>query len=317
MWPKRTPKNRRLERGHVLDVKLRTKEVRAARIKLATTALCVSLGTVLTLYLLWRGGVWALDRFVFENDAFAVRDLDIQTDGSIPIAQLRQWAGVNPGDNLLALDLARIKRDIELAPMIESAAVERALPRTLRVRVTEREPIARIQLPQLQPRGGVAMVSYYFDEGGHVIQPIHALAGTIARDAESLPVLSGVNATELRPGSAVSSPKVIAALRLIAAFESSPMSGLVEMNSVDVAGTEVLQVTTGQGGQITFALDRLDEQLRRWRAVYDYGQKTGRAIRALDLSVSNNSPVLWLSAGAVPPSLPKPHQSSPNKKRHV
>src|SRR2546426_12653335 len=278
MLYKRTRKNRRLDRSNVLDVKLRAKEVRAVRLKLATTALCVSIGTVTTLYLLWRGGVWALDQFVFENEAFAVRDLNIQTDGTIPIAQLRQWAGVKPGDNLLALDLARIKRDIELAPMIETAAVERALPHTLRVRVTEREPIARIKLPQLQPRGGVAMVSYYLDQGGHVIQPLPALADATAHDADSLPVLSGVNAAELRPGSAVGSPKVIAALRLIAAFENSPMSGLVEMKSVDVTGTEVLQVTTGQGGQITFAFERLDEQLRRWRAVYDYGRKNSRAI---------------------------------------
>ena len=317
MWFKRTSKNRRLERGNVLDVKLRTKEVRAARLRLATTALGVSLGTVITLFLVWRGGVWALDQFVFKNDAFAVRDLSIQTDGSIPIAQLRQWAGVKPGDNLLALDLARIKRDIELAPMIGSAAVERVLPHTLRVRVTEREPIARIQLPQLQPRGGVAMVSYYLDEGGHVIQPLPALADSAARNADALPVLSGVNAAELRPGSAISSMKVMAALRLIAAFESSPMSGLVEMKSVDVAGTEVLQITTGQGGRITFALDRLEEQLRRWRAVHDYGQRNGRIIHTLDLSVANNSPVLWLAASAVPPSLLKPNQSSLNKKRHV
>src|SRR5258705_7962906 len=145
MWFKRTAKNGRLQRGSVLDVKLRTKQVRAARLKLAKTALAVSLGTVISLYLLWRGGVWALDQFVFNNDAFAVRDLNIQTDGSIPIAQLPQWAGVKPGANLLALDLARIKRDIELAAMIKSAAVERVLPHTLRVRLTEREPIARIK----------------------------------------------------------------------------------------------------------------------------------------------------------------------------
>jgi hypothetical protein len=317
MWFKRTPKNRRLERGHVLDVKLRTKEARAARLKLATTALGVSLGTLLALYLLWGGGVWALDQFVFKNDAFAVRDLDIQTDGSILIPQLRQWAGVKPGDNLLALDLARIKRDIELAPMIEAAAVERVLPHTLRVRVIEREPIARIQLPQLQPRGGVAMVSYYLDEGGHVIQPLTALADRTAQEAEFLPVLSGINAADLRPGTPVVSPKIIAALRLIAAFGSSPMSGLVEMKSVDVAGTEVLQVTTGQGGQITFALDRLDVQLRRWRAVYDFGRKTGKDILALDLSVANNSPVLWFGAGAAPPSLPRLNRSSAIKKKHV
>src|SRR6266511_1941739 len=183
MWFKRTPKNRRLDRGNVLDVKLRTKEVRAARLKLATTALGVSLGTIIAFYLLWRGGVWALDQFVFKNDAFAVRDLSIQTDGSIPIEQLRRWAGVQPGDNLLALDLARIKRDIELVPMIETAAVERVLPHTLKLRVTEREPIARIKLPQLQPPGGVTMVSYLLDESGHVIQPLPALADMTAHKA--------------------------------------------------------------------------------------------------------------------------------------
>src|SRR5947207_12941920 len=115
MWSKRTPKNRRLERGNVLDVKLRTKEVRAARLKLATTALGVSLGTIMVLYLLWRGGVWALDQFVFKNDAFAVRDLNIQTDGSIPVAQLLQWGGVEPSDNLLALACAPNKRADKLA----------------------------------------------------------------------------------------------------------------------------------------------------------------------------------------------------------
>ena len=75
---KHKPKNRRLERGNVLDVKLRTKEVRQARLRLATAAAGLLLATVTGLYLLWRAGDWALDRFVFENDAFAIRDLDIQ-----------------------------------------------------------------------------------------------------------------------------------------------------------------------------------------------------------------------------------------------
>ena len=64
MWIKRKAKNRRLERGNVLDVKLRTKEIRAARLRLATTAVGLSLGTVMGLYLLWRVGDWALDEFV-------------------------------------------------------------------------------------------------------------------------------------------------------------------------------------------------------------------------------------------------------------
>lgn len=317
MWFKRKPKNRRLERGHVLDVKLRTKEVRAARLRLATTAAGLSLGTVIGLYLLWRAGDWALDQFVFKNDAFAIRQLDIQTDGSISIEQLRRWAGVKPGDNLLALDLNRVKSDLELSPMIQSVAVERVLPRALKISVVERDPIAQVKMLQFQPGGGIGLVSYYLDESGHIIQPPPARGNPIGQNAEALPVLTGVSAAELNPGRAVNSPKISAALRLVAEFENSPMAGLVDLKSVDISGTEVLQVATGQGSQIIFALDRPEEQLRCWRLVHDYGKKIGKTLRALDLSVTNNAPALWLEASALPPPAPKPHKPSSHQKKHV
>ncbi|PYM13200.1 MAG: hypothetical protein DME18_09570 [Verrucomicrobia bacterium] len=317
MWFKRKLKNRRLGRGHVLDVKLRTKEARAARLRLASAALGLALGTVTGLYLLWRAGDWTLDRLVFKNDVFAIRELDIRTDGSIPIEQLRRWAGVNPGDNLLALDLNRVKSDLELAPMIQSVAVERVLPRTLKISVVEREPIAQMKLLQLRPGGGIGLVCYYLDAGGHVIQPGLVRPDAKAPDPNALPVLTGVNTAELRPGRAINSPKVTAALRLIAGFERSPMAGLVDLKSVDVSGTDVLQLNTGQGSRITFAMDRLEEQLRDWRRVHDYGRKTGKAIRTLDLSVTNNAPVLWLEASAVPSSAPGLNKPSIHRKKHV
>ena len=132
-----------------------------------------------------------------------------------------------------------------------------------------------------------------------------------------MPVLTGVNTAELRPGRAINSPKVTAALRLIAGFERSPMAGLVDLKSVDVSGTDVLQLNTGQGSRITFAMDRLEEQLRDWRRVHDYGRKTGKAIRTLDLSVTNNAPVLWLEASAVPSSAPGLNKPSIHRKKHV
>src|SRR5216117_1760565 len=300
MWRKRIRKNRRLDRGHVLDVKLRTREVRAARLRLATTAAGLALATVGGLYLLWRAGDWALDQFVFKNDAFAIRELDIRTDGSIPIDQLSRWAGVKPGDNLLALDLNRVKCDLELSPLIDSVAVERVLPRALKISVVEREPIAQVKLLQFQPGGIVRLISYWLDESGHVIESMPVRADAPAQCPDALPVLAGVNPVELNPGRAVTAPKVSAALRLVAAFDKSPVAGLVDLKSVDVSGTEVLQLMTGQGTRVTFALDRLEEQLRYWRLVHDHGQKIGKLIRTLDLSVTNNAPVLWLEAGAAP-----------------
>src|SRR5437879_7508983 len=148
MWFQPKRKHRRLEREQVLDVKLRSGPVRAARTRLLAIALGAAFATVFGAYLLWRTGEWALDRLVYENKAFAIQDLEIQTDGVIPLSQLRRWAGVKPEQNLLALDLARVKRDLEMVPLIQSVSIERILPHTLSLRIAEREPIAQINVPR-------------------------------------------------------------------------------------------------------------------------------------------------------------------------
>ena len=118
MWFNRKPKNRRLGREHVLDVKLRSSKVRATRARMAAVALGVVFASVLSVYLAWRAADWVLNELVYENTAFAIREIDVQTDGALPVDRLRRWAGVKFGDNLLALDLARVKRDLEMVSLI-------------------------------------------------------------------------------------------------------------------------------------------------------------------------------------------------------
>src|ERR1041385_4197964 len=113
MWFKRKPKNRRLERDYVLDVKLRSNQVRAARWRL----LGISVGGFVTMtgaiYLLWVAGNLALNKLIYENKAFAIEEIDVQTDGVIATDQLRRWTGVRAGQNLLASDLACVRRDLD------------------------------------------------------------------------------------------------------------------------------------------------------------------------------------------------------------
>src|SRR5258708_18248161 len=148
MWFKRKPKNRRLEREHVRDVNLRSGKLRAARVRLVAISFGVVFGTLFGLYLFWRTGEWALNHFVYENQSFSIQEIQVQTDGVIAIEQLRRWSGVKPGQNLLALDLARVKRDLELAPIVQSASAERVLPHTLNIRILEREPLAQVNRPR-------------------------------------------------------------------------------------------------------------------------------------------------------------------------
>src|SRR5437870_1662236 len=119
MWF-RKPKNRAFERRHVLDVNVARRQLVRQRVRVATLAAGLSLGTLFTLYLAWRGGNWAMNHFIYENKAFAVQEIDIRTDGVIALEQLHRWAGVKREQNLFALDLGRVKRDLELVPAIQS-----------------------------------------------------------------------------------------------------------------------------------------------------------------------------------------------------
>jgi len=295
MWFKREQRNRRLNRGRVLDVKLRSDQIRTTRMRLATVAFCVIFGTFFGLYLFWRAGEWALDKFVYENSEFAIQNIEVKTDGAIPLDELRRWSGVKPGENLIALDLAAVKRNLELVSAIQSVSVERVLPCTLEIRVTERKPIAEVGVPRAAPSGGVAISVYQLDADGYVMQPLDPRLRVVPLSQldASLPVISGLNVYRLQPGGRVESPQALAALQLIVAFKQSPMAGLVNLRSIDVSSPDVVVATTERGGEITFGLQDFPQQLRRWRAIYDLGLSENKAIASLDLAVANNVPVRW------------------------
>ncbi len=316
MFFRRKPSNRRADKNRVLHVKLSSKQTRAQAIRLAATALGVSLGTLAVLFGFWAGSDWILDQLVFKNEMFAVKNLEISSDGALPPAQIQKWAEVKLGDNIFALDMTRIRRQLEWVPVVQKASLERVLPHTLKIRVTEREPIARVAVYDLQP--GFVRRLYLIDSFGHVMEPLRELPGWAAEFADQmLPLLTGIPLTELRPGFAVDSDQVRAALQLIELFETSTMSGLVDLSTVDVSSPGVLVVMTTQGSEITFALNDLERQLRRWRSIYDHGAATGQAIATLDLSISNNVPARWVEADLVPAADPKPLPTPRHKKKHV
>ncbi len=319
MWFKREPKNRRLKRGHVLDVKLRSDQAAAARTKLVSVALAVTFGTVFGLYLLWRTGEWALDKFIYDNSAFAIQNIEVQTDGVIAPEQLRRWTRVRIGANLIALDLASVKRNLELVSTIDSVSVERVLPRTLKVRVTERSPVAQVNVPTAGGAGGIAVSVFQVDVNGNVMQPLDPRLSTIplSQMTGQLPLITGLNVYQLQPGHRVESPQVQAALELIGAFDHSPMAGLVDLRRVDVSQPGVVVATTGQGSEITFALDQLEQQLGRWRKIYDLGQTMSKTIASADLAVSNNVPVRWMAAADAPVVPPKKFNPAKTRRRNV
>ncbi|PYJ05639.1 MAG: hypothetical protein DME25_08080, partial [Verrucomicrobia bacterium] len=270
MFRKRKPKNRRLTRDYVLEVKLSASQRRQNRLRRLTLFLVTSLSLLLTLFIAWHSLELLLRRFVFESPTFAIRTLRLETDGVLSAEQLRTWAGVKVGNNLLALDLGRVERDLKLVPAIESVVVERVLPGTLTLRVTEREPIAQVLFPSLRAGGQYPGGVYTLDANGYFMFPVEASqrAVPLAQTNDHLPVITGLPARDIRPGKQTEVLQVHAALALVKAFERSPMAGLADLKQIDAATPGLLVVRTGQGNELTFGLMDFDAQLRRWRLVH-------------------------------------------------
>jgi len=326
MWFKRGPgKNRRLHRHHVLDVKLRSDQVRANRLRLARISFLVVFGTFFGLYLLWRVGELGLNTFVYENPDFAISEIDVATDGVIAPDQLRRWTGVKIGENLIALDLAAVKRNLEMVSMIDSVSVERVLPRTLKIRVTERDPIAQVNVPRADANGGISISVYQLDADGFVIQPLDPRVCTVplAQMNPQLPVIAGVNYFQLQPGRKIELPAVQAALELVGAFDKSAMAGWVELQRLDVSQPGVIVATTGQGSEVTFGLASLDrpfnveQQLQRWQQIYNLGSQQQKTIASTDLAVTNNVPVRWMTASLAPAATPKVVKPLKSRRKNV
>jgi len=320
MWFRREHKNRRLHRGRVLDVKLRSDQVRATRTRMVVLLAGILFGTVFGLYLLWRTGEWALDKFVYENAEFAIQRVDAQTDGVIKPDQLRNWSGVYPGENLIALDLASVKRKLQLEPVIDSVSVERVLPRTLKIRVTERKPIAQVNMPRIDAAKGFVTSVFQLDATGVIMQPLDPSSSVVPLSQMKnggMPVITGLNDSQLQPGHRVTLLQAQAALQLIAAFGHSPMASLENLRSIDVSAPGVIVVTTGQGGEITFGLDNMEQQLLKLRAAYDFARSMNQIITSIDLAVSNNIPLHRMADGAAPVVPPKNSTPVATRRKNV
>ncbi len=319
-WFKRKKVNRKVGRQQVLDVKLRSSKLRAARFR----NVAIWLSSFFALVLVVGAVLWGLDRgvkvYITENKFFTIRDIEVQTDGVLSPDQLRRWTGIRPGQNLMALDLNSVRRQLELIPLVESVAIDRVPPSTLRLRIVERVPVAQINVPQPAPGGGIEINAFHVDAKGVVMLPVAPLqrASAIVPVTEVLPILDGVHPNDVQPGRRIQTPQLHAALDLIQAFERSQMAGLAEIKRIDISAPEVLIATVSPESTVTFGLKDHELQLARWREIHNTASTIGQSILTLDLAVTNNIPVTLSDAGSVSPATAKPPLKTTHlRRKHV
>lgn len=128
-----------------------------------------------------------------------VDEVMVEGRGHTPLELVRAALGVERGDPILGLSLAAARERLEALPWVERAHVERRLPATLLVRLTERRPFAIWQNDgqfAIVDRAGVVIATDRLDAYGNL--PLIVGAGAARHAAPMLDLLAAVPAVRDR-----------------------------------------------------------------------------------------------------------------------
>lgn len=267
---RRRPANKRKQAASKsFTVSARTREIKAERRRRVTTAVLVLV--ILSGFGIFGAiGVQALFRSLFsENEKYLIRNWEIYTDGLVLTPNhIRQYANLSEYENLFAVNLNQILRELEKTPAIASARVERRLPDTLVIHVHERMALARLQLNQ--------PVSLAIAADGHVLGPSSL--------RPNLPVIRGFRDEGLRPGIRLSAAHVQDALDILELAASPDMHPHVRIRAIDVSHDEFVTVELITGEEVLIARAHIEPRMHELTSILQDQRRRGRSIARVNMT---------------------------------
>lgn len=242
-------------------------------------------GAILALLVALAGIGWVaktgyeyLGRVLFSgNELFAIRELDLRSDGVLRAAHIREYARVDEGDNLFAVDIRELRRQLENIPLIQSAEIRRQLPDTLVIRVSERVPLARLGIEDGQYHLAV-------DREGHVLGP--------SARSPRLPAITGYRATGLRPGSIVHDPLFADALKVVDLCDRTRLGQRIKIRSINVSDPEFLDLRLVDGEQVLLNRNDIEMRLQMLEDALQTARNRGDVLQ-INLTGDTNIPITF------------------------
>lgn len=181
-------------------------------------------------------------------------------------------AGVKTGDDMLGLRLRRIGEQLAKNPWVEKVRVRRYFPRILVIEVTEREPVAVVNMGYL----------YYLDKNGEIFKPLNE------GDLLDYPVLTGITEEELGKDPVGSRQMLERARDLIAQLKTGKVFRLEDVSEIHYDKGYGFTLFTAQGGvPVKLGNGDFDEKLTRLARIYQDLQPQMAGLVYIDLDYSD------------------------------
>ncbi|MEO6054491.1 MAG: FtsQ-type POTRA domain-containing protein, partial [Chthoniobacterales bacterium] len=234
-----------------------------------------------------------LNRFFFQNSAYALKSLDVDLDGTMSRNDFLKKTGIHEGVNIFSINLANAEANLNKDPRVSSVHIERTLPDKVEIQITQRRPVAWISMGSdtFSPEN-----AYLVGMDGILMKP-----KTTAPEYLSLPVIKGMEVESLREGERPNLPILLSALELIEKNNMAPGS-ILKIRTMDVSKKYCMEVMNDQNALLTFGLADIDGQLARLNLLLTHCRETNRQIESINLMVHRNTPVRFVMTEAPSPA---------------
>lgn len=242
------------------------------------------------LSLLVAGGVYGtqyIRNHFLTNPEFSIRHLELSTDGFLNEGQVAKIAGIDPNGTIFSFDIDDAEARLLERPEVVRAVIERRLPGTVKITLSERVPVAWVACSKLGLAGRNPFSGILVDADG----VIFTCQGNLWDVARNLPVIEIKEAEkhEFQLGQQMTHKNAARALSLIDSINSA-VNGEWNVKRVAVANFYSLVVTSSDNVEATFGMYEHERQLNDLLAAREHAKQTGRTLKWINLLPKHNIP---------------------------
>jgi len=217
-----------------------------------------------------------------EQEIGTIKEVVVQGNYHTAKEVIMQQLDLEPGMLLFDVDLVEKQAAVENLPYVKTAQVSRQWPDRLLVSVTERVPVAIVNLEKL----------YYVDADGQIFKRIDP------GEEVDLPVITGLSVSQLQKNPDQGRILLDLGLKLLDCRQQNDalrQEGIAEIHLDNVLGLTVF--TRRHIWQLDLGLDRFRLKLKHWQKVLAYLGTEAERISSFDCSSGHSVVVRYGAAG--------------------
>lgn len=233
-------------------------------------------------------GIRYLKQHFLTHDDFALRFLDLETNGSLTVNQVAEIAGISPEGTVFSFDIDEAQLKLSSRPEIVTATVERRLPDTVVVHIEERVPVAWLSCEDLSPLEGRMQHGLLVDAEGVVFR---CQGERLWEQARKLPLITLPEGqlNEFPLGEKVGHSEVLRALALINLIRVQA-DDTWSAERVKIVNFYSLELMTSGKVKAIFGMYEHERQLHNLLDAKKHARESNRELEWINLIPKHNIP---------------------------